>query len=132
MGFEISNVHELMAKALDFRAIRQNIISSNIANADTPLYKSRDIRFENILKAQSTKLKISQTSPNHINNIDNSIETNIYFRNSSPSINGNNVDIDVETTQMSKNSIIFNALIKAIKMDTKIFRSVIDASARLR
>ena len=44
---------------------------------------------------------------------------------------GNSVDLDVETTQLSKNTIMFNALIQANKKDTAIFRSVIEASAKV-
>ncbi len=43
---------------------------------------------------------------------------------------GNSVDIDVETTEMSKNSIMFNALVQANKKDKMIFMSVIDASQK--
>ena len=43
-------------------------------------------------------------------------------------INGNSVDIDVETTEMSKNSIMFNALVGALKKDSLIYKSVIEAS----
>ena len=43
---------------------------------------------------------------------------------------GNSVDLDVETTEMAKNSVVFNALIQAYKVDNRIFRSVIDASAK--
>jgi len=40
------------------------------------------------------------------------------------------VDIDVESTEMSKNSVMFNALINAKKKDGAIFKSVIEASAK--
>ena len=43
---------------------------------------------------------------------------------------GNSVDIDVETTEMSKNSIMFNALVNAKKKDGMIYKSVIEASAK--
>jgi flagellar basal-body rod protein FlgB len=44
---------------------------------------------------------------------------------------GNSVDLDVETTEMSKNSVMFNALIQANKKDGNIFKSVIDASSKI-
>ena len=49
MSIEISATHALAAKALDYRALRQDMISSNIANADTPFYRPRDLRFEDTL-----------------------------------------------------------------------------------
>jgi len=133
MSFEISSVSSLMAKALNFRATRQNIISSNIANADTPAYRPKDIKFEHILQNKTTQLPLLQTSAKHLKSMkNNDLQADIYFRDNIYGNDENGVDIDIETTQMSKNTIMFNALIKAIKADTKIFRSVIDASARLR
>ena len=44
---------------------------------------------------------------------------------------GNSVDIDVESTELSKNSIMFKALISAIKKDGQIYKSVIDASSKV-
>jgi len=44
---------------------------------------------------------------------------------------GNTVDIDVETTEMAKNSTMFNAVIAAYKKDTMIMKSVIDASSKM-
>ena len=44
---------------------------------------------------------------------------------------GNSVDLDVETTEMSKNSIMFSALVQAIKKDGQIFKSVIEASGKV-
>ena len=44
---------------------------------------------------------------------------------------GNSVDLDVETTEMSKNSVMFNALIQANKKSGGIFKSVLDASSKV-
>jgi len=46
MSIQISRTHDLIKDALDYRAMRQDMIASNIANADTPFYKPRDVRFE--------------------------------------------------------------------------------------
>ena len=42
----------LVAEALNYRAARQDMISSNIANADTPFYRPRDISFQDTLVAK--------------------------------------------------------------------------------
>lgn len=44
---------------------------------------------------------------------------------------GNSVDLDVETTEMSKNSLMFNALVNAMRKDSGIYKSVIDASSKV-
>jgi len=141
MSIEISRTHGLIKDALDYRAMRQDMISSNIANADTPFYKPRDVRFEealvakkaDLLKDSSNKLTLAQTDSNHIPFEDerSSYKPTTYFRDGHMARNdGNSVDIDVETTEMSKNSIMFNALIQANKKSGGIFKSVIDASSK--
>jgi len=142
MSLNISKSNELMAKALDFRAVRQDLIASNIANADTPYYKPRDIRFEDALSAKkaeifnesSNKLELAKTDGAHLSAVDekSSKKPKLFFRDGHMARNdGNSVDIDVETTEMSKNSVMFNALVQAMKKDSLIYKSVIDASSKV-
>ena len=142
MSIEISKTHALLAQAMDYRAARQDMIASNIANADTPYYKPRDISFEDALIAKKNELyqdnthqlKMAQTNSAHLQPETQTSQTKptLYFRDGHMARNdGNSVDIDVETTEMSKNSIMFNAIIMAAKKDAGIFKSVIDASAKV-
>ncbi|BDY13312.1 flagellar basal body rod protein FlgB [Hydrogenimonas cancrithermarum] len=139
---EINRAHTLMAKALDYRALRQDLISSNIANVDTPFYRSRDIAFEDALAIErdrlyarpSAKLELAATHANHLNGTteDASAHAEIFFRDGHTARNdGNTVDLDVETTEMAKNTVMYNALVAALKKNGAIFRSVIDASAKV-
>lgn len=142
MGIKISRTHELIKDALDFRAARQDMIASNIANADTPFYRPRDIRFEDalaqkkaeLLRENSNKLELAQTDKEHIplHNEKSSYKPTTFFRDGHMARNdGNSVDLDVETTEMSKNSVMFNALIQANKKSGAIFKSVIEASQKV-
>jgi len=142
MSIQISRTHGLIADALDYRAARQDMIASNIANADTPFYKPRDIRFEEALVAKkeallqdnSKQLAMAQTNAGHIapQAETSNYKPTLYFRDGHMARNdGNSVDIDVETTEMSKNSIMFNALIQANKKESMIFKSVIEASQKV-
>ena len=142
MSVQISRTHSLIADALDYRAMRQDVIASNIANADTPFYRPRDISFQDalkqkaneLLKNDSDQLKLAQTDGDHIplKSEAASKKATLFFRDGHMARNdGNSVDIDVETTEMSKNSIMFNALVQANKKSGSIFRSVIDASQKV-
>jgi flagellar basal-body rod protein FlgB len=142
MSIEISKTHALLAEAMDYRAARQDMIASNIANADTPYYRPRDIRFEEALiakkealyKDHSKELPMAQTDQKHLQapKEHSTTKASLYFRDGHMARNdGNSVDLDVETTEMSKNSIMFNALVMANKKDAAIFKSVIDASTKL-
>ena len=142
MSYQISRSAQLATAALDYRAARQDMIASNIANADTPNYKPRDIRFEDALAAKRAEifndnkgqLKLAQTNDNHLapEKESASIKPTLYYRDGHMARNdGNSVDIDVETTEMSKNSVMFNALVMAKKKDSAIFKSVIEASQKV-
>ncbi len=142
MSFEISKSYNIMAKALDYRALRGDIISSNIANIDTPNYKARDISFEHALQLEANKLyssntndklKLAKTNPKDFSSIDDeSQKATIYLRSEQNARNdGNTVDLDVETTELAKNTIVYDALTAALKKDSNIFRSVLDASSKV-
>lgn len=142
MAVSVSRTSILAKEALNFRAAREKMIASNIANADTPYYKPRDIRFGDYLAAKKAdimnepkdKLEMAQTDSNHIP-LQKSLSTSkpiTFFRDGHMARNdGNSVDIDVESTELSKNSIMFKALISAIKKDGQIYKSVIDASSKV-
>ena len=142
MALSISKTHGLIKDALDYRAARQDMIASNIANADTPFYRPRDISFEDalankaadLLKKDSNQLALAQTDGAHIplKNEKSSYKATTFFRDGHMARNdGNSVDLDVETTEMSKNSVMFNALIQANKKEAAIYKSVIEASQKV-
>ncbi len=143
MSISVSRTSVLAKEALNYRAVREKMIASNIANADTPFYKPRDIEFSEYMKQKKAeimgekndKLELATTNSAHIplQKSSSASMPTTYFRNGHMARNdGNSVDLDVETTELSKNSIMFNALIQAIKKDGKIFKSVIEASEKVR
>ncbi len=142
MGLSISPSYELAKEALDYRSLRQDLISSNIANVDTPYYRPRDVSFEDVLsqkkastnKSQGTQLQLAKTSNMHLSGLksDDNMRAKLFFRDGHMARNdGNSVDLDVETTQMSKNSIMYSALVNAIRKEESIYKSVIDGSSKV-
>lgn len=131
----------IVERALDFMAQRQKMISSNLANVDTPFYKARDISFESMLSKEAQKLynnenssPMAKTHTKHLDPADftGSGSAAYYFRGNHTTRNdGNNVDLDIESTEMSKNSMQYNALIAAKKKNTAIFKAVIEASGKV-
>lgn len=138
MDYSIASKY--MKAALNARAIRQDMIAGNLANVDTPYYKARDISFEKVLNEAAQKefvkppvkeLELAKTQGYHLDSLtDNDDSKPTFFLRDGHMVrnDGNTVDIDVETTEMAKNSTMYNALISAIKKDSAIFNAVIDAS----
>ncbi len=139
---ETTKSSAIVEKALDFRSLRQKLISGNLANVDTPFYRARDISFENILAKEADKLAgnkkqpaFAKTDNMHLDPISSNgaSQAEVFFRGAHPTRNdGNNVDLDVESTEMSKNAMMYTALISAKKKSTMIFKSVIEASAKVQ
>ena len=142
MAFEISKSFDLMDKAIHYRNIRQDLISSNLANASTPFYKPRDIRFEEYLEQEeakkfnkpTNKLEMAKTSPMHLEPMDDSDNSKpiMFIRDGHLEKNdGNSVDIDVETSEMAKNTIMISALSEALKKQMQMFKDALDSSKNI-
>ncbi len=137
---QISQARSLAQEALDYRSIRQDLIAGNLANVDTPFYKAKDISFESMLAQKraahenaghSKQLDLAKTASGHLDSskeFDSSRAT-LFHRDGHMTRNdGNSVDLDTETSEMSKNGMMYNALLTALKKDKAIFNSVIDSS----
>jgi flagellar basal-body rod protein FlgB len=139
---ELNRSNKYIEAALNARATRQDMISSNIANVDTPFYRSKDIHFEGMLadQAQSEfnghlqkKLKLAQTNPMHLEPKPQTPEKPVlFYRDGHMARNdGNTVDIDIETSELSKNGVMYNALASAYQKNRAIFAAVLEASKNL-
>lgn len=132
-----SNVTETLFDNLNYRAERQKVISSNIANINTPNYKTKDLSFQSALdeKNREKDLELFSTNEKHIkfdeaNNIKGSKMQIYEVENLQEQNDGNNVSLDSQMSEMSKNNTMFQALQVSIKKDSLLLRSVLDSSAK--
>ena len=131
-----SNVSNLLFEQLKFRGDRQKIIASNIANLNTPGYKTKELSFESHLKeAQGTNLSLSLTHKNHIG-LDRSgektaLNSRVYeVKGLAEQNDGNNVNLDNQISEMSKNSVMTDAITNSIKKDSRWFKLIVEASGK--
>lgn len=97
-------------KTLEFRSARAAVLANNIANADTPNFKARDISFDSLLSTESNKLQLAGSNARHISDSTSSLQSEgLLYRNASqPSLDGNNVDMQREQAEYAKNSLQFD------------------------
>ena len=101
--------------ALNVRAARQELLAANIANADTPQFKARDIDFREALmgalNGKLSPLALSTTSPKHQEGMASSpLETSLRYRTENQSsVDGNTVDMDVERASFTENAVQYEA-----------------------
>lgn len=96
---------ESLSKSLDMRSERQVIISSNIANSDTPGYQAQELDFEGALAhALETGSDVERVTGELHNQINNVVRED-----------GNTVDRDSEMTSLAENQLLYNAAADLLK-----------------
>ncbi|MCW3150175.1 flagellar basal body rod protein FlgB [Stutzerimonas stutzeri] len=105
-------IHE---KALGFRAQRAEVLANNIANADTPNYKARDLDFSSVLAEQTAKgeggFATRLTNDRHIAVEGLEIaDPSLRFRTPAhASLDQNTVDLQIEQSNYAQNAVDFQA-----------------------
>ncbi len=106
------DIHEV---ALGLRAYRQQLLASNIANADTPGYKAVDMDFQAALRMARTTMqggsvKLSTTAEGHLSAQAPTKYSSIPLKYPVPqqaSIDGNTVEMDVERAKFTENALMY-------------------------
>jgi len=117
--------------ALRIRAQRQEVIAANIANADTPNYKARDVDFKSAMQqvtAQTTNNAnngLATTSAKHLNgavgtnNASAGLGEPLFRPVMQGSVDGNTVDMDVERNAFADNAIRYQASLQMMNGQIK-------------
>ncbi|WP_320169214.1 flagellar basal body rod protein FlgB [Maridesulfovibrio sp.] len=127
---------DLTAKVLDLRLQRQNLVSSNLANINTPGYKEKRLEFEGELQKAlglDAKGKMTKTSKMHIPTaFDSSTFKGDVLSNFEPRVvhGENSVDLDKEMVTMAKNTLEYNALTQVISKNFQGMTRIIQSGAR--
>ena len=126
MTSRIDEALQFHQTALNLRAARQELLASNIANADTPNYKAKDIDFasalQGALSGSAEKLPLAVTSTGHLGGVtgESVMGVPIKYRNVlQPSADGNTVDMDVERAQFADNALRYEASVKFVSDQVK-------------
>ena len=110
MSNSIDQALKFQQTALNLRAQRSQLLASNIANADTPRFKARDIDFKQALaSAQGEAGPLVTTQANHVGGINAGVDaaqgTRALYRTPlQPSLDGNTVDVATEQAAFGENS----------------------------
>ena len=99
-----------LERYMDLLSARQKVVASNIANADTPGYKTRDIDFQAEFRNQMIGLR-----PNVVEV--QGLETNN---------DGNNVNVDREARMLAENNLRFNLASQLLRAQIRVVKSAIE------
>ncbi len=109
MAISFENAFGIHEQALKARTQRAEVIANNLANADTPHFKARDIDFKQMLQ-QEQQMTLKATHSGHISTSDaSSTGTEMYRIPTQASLDGNTVETEQEMARFAKNNIDFQA-----------------------
>jgi flagellar basal-body rod protein FlgB len=121
--------------ALDLLALRHKLIASNIANVETPGYKSRDVEFKELLNDAVDKnhqdMTLHTTHPHHIRPENSSTRPLIKLEGNSAMRNDfNDVDIDKELSKMTQTAMLYKSIVQGIIGKLSILDNVVKGGRR--
>lgn len=102
-------------QALQLRARRAEVLAANMANADTPGYKARDIDFKRILQGQmGPPVRLTTTHSGHIQPEQGlAPPSQLQYRvPQQASLDGNTVELETEQSQFSTNAMQYQATLR--------------------
>ena len=121
----------VLQKGLEASSLRQQVLSDNVANVDTPNFKRSDVDFQVVLNQalgnDGGELPLKQTSKLHLPGItgDGSSTGVVMDTSTSMRKDGNNVDIDKEMTNVAENNLYYDAMSQTLSSQLGLLRLVI-------
>ncbi|OUS09862.1 flagellar basal-body rod protein FlgB [Gammaproteobacteria bacterium 54_18_T64] len=104
MSAQIGSILGKQAQALYFHAQRAELLAANIANAETPGYRARDVDFRSALRTASAE-RLEQSHAGHMQ-ANKDFNTKVFYRKpAQSSINGNSVDMPMEQSAYADNAV---------------------------
>ena len=119
----------VLKAAADASWTREEVLTNNIANVDTPNYKRQDVDFTTYLRSALSRTNGGSSSlTNRVNNLNyNDIAIRTYTDNSTLSyrLDGNNVDLSTENVELASEQINYNALFDSMNNEFSRFKTVL-------
>ena len=128
------NNFKILEKSMDAYTKRAEALADNMANVNTPDYKRKDVQFESFLEKalyeDGTSVIGRRTDEKHFkigieNKLDNLETTFVEDKNTKMRYDGNNVDIEIEKVEQTKNNIRYQFATNKISGGFTLLKSVI-------
>lgn len=126
-----------LGAAINFRLLKNNVISSNIANAETPGYKAKKLDFEEALSRALDINGLNELSTSHEDHVAvgkgaiSRVSADVYD-NPEGAVNndGNTVDLEREMSSLSENTIMYKAALQLINKKMAALKYAISEGGR--
>jgi flagellar basal-body rod protein FlgB len=122
----------LLQKSLNVRSVQHQVLSSNVANADTPNYKAFEVAVDEELRKLDTdkpRIQLTRTQSSHLP-VARTEADRVTFKNSpvpalSLRADGNTVDLDRSMGELAENTIKYKTSAQLIAIKLKSLKNVI-------
>ena len=115
-----NRIHTGAMDVLDLRQMQNSLSASNIANADTPHYKAKLIRFDELLEDAmgSDKFSLRRTQERHLMGFDGAPDDPTVTELEPPpwSLDGNSVQLEREMVRLKSNALMYRTLIQGMTL----------------
>lgn len=129
MGTGMFGYINVLKTAADASWLREEVLTNNIANVDTPGYKRQDVEFSTYLRTAISRAgETGSTLTQKIKNVDLSkVITRTYTENTNLSyrLDGNNVDLSTENVELASEQLNYNALIDSMNNEFTRIKAVL-------
>jgi len=120
-----NDINEVLVQLLRQSGARHRVLTSNIANVDTPNYKAKDIKFSQVLGSEIT---LATTNSKHLPSAESNAAGEVTVEDTQPWLDKNNVEMDLEVAKMTENAMRQQAEVTLLTMRKAMFRSAMRTS----
>jgi flagellar basal-body rod protein FlgB len=120
MATFFSNIFGIHETSLSLRAHRAQVLADNLANADTPNYKARDVDFSKVLRYTETRMDPSRLQATHVRHLSAPAPLSVagaelqYRVPMQPSLDGNTVNAELEQARFMDNALRYQASLRFV------------------
>ncbi|MBQ6814216.1 MAG: flagellar basal body rod protein FlgB [Lachnospiraceae bacterium] len=130
IGSNAYNYINVLTKAADASWTRNEILTNNLANVDTPGYKRKDVTFQSYLMQElasgdSTSLR-TRINDADVSNINATVYTDLSTL--SYRLDGNNVDVDTENVELASNQLYYQTVLDTINHQFAMLKAAMQRS----
>ena len=123
MEFITNNALLMMERSLNFQWTKQTAILDNLANVETPGYKTKYVTFEETLRA---RLRAASSSANRMSEALKSASPTVHVaEGESARMEGNGVDATEQSIELARNALQMQHVMNAISNDLTLIRTAI-------
>jgi flagellar basal-body rod protein FlgB len=115
----MSDGFAILDRLINAAGFRHRVISSNIANVDTPGYKAKDVKFDQIL---GSEMRLSATSPRHLSGNGPGSSAELTAEEAQAWADRNTVELDLEVSKMTENSMLYQAGVSMLATKIRMFK----------